>query len=101
MAKPTARNSGRGSDADAVADKQRELQLEQDRKDQAQSGKSKGKEKSARPVQDGPRLHPASYRLPSISAPQRQARYTARATGRKPIALPHRALRQTHSHALR
>ena len=60
MASPTAKNSGRGSDADAVADKQRELQLQQDRKDQAASAKSKGKEKSAKAVQDGPREHPAN-----------------------------------------
>jgi NAD(P)-dependent dehydrogenase (short-subunit alcohol dehydrogenase family) len=60
MDKPTARNSGRDSDTDAVADKQRDLQLEQDRKDQAQSGKAKGTEKSASPVQDGPRTHPAN-----------------------------------------
>ena len=60
MVKPTAKNPGRGSDADAVADKQRELQLEQDRKDRAQSGTAKGKEKSAKPVQDGPRVHPAN-----------------------------------------
>jgi NAD(P)-dependent dehydrogenase (short-subunit alcohol dehydrogenase family) len=60
MARPTAKNSKRGSDADAVADKQRELQLEQDRKDQAAPAKPKAKEKSARPVQDGPRVHPAN-----------------------------------------
>ena len=63
MAKPSAKNPARGSDADAVADRQRALQLEQDRKDQAQSGKAKGKEKSAQPVQAGPRAHPA--RLPA------------------------------------
>ena len=60
MARPIARNAGRGDDADAVADKQRELQLEQDRKDQAASGKSRGKEKSAKAVQAGPRTHPAN-----------------------------------------
>jgi NAD(P)-dependent dehydrogenase (short-subunit alcohol dehydrogenase family) len=58
MAKPTAKNSGRGTDADAVADKQRELQLEQDRKDKTQSAKAK--EKPAKAVQDGPRAHPAN-----------------------------------------
>jgi NAD(P)-dependent dehydrogenase (short-subunit alcohol dehydrogenase family) len=60
MARPTAKNTKRGSDADAVADKQRELQLEQDRKDQAAPPKPKAKEKSAKPVQDGPRTHPAN-----------------------------------------
>jgi NAD(P)-dependent dehydrogenase (short-subunit alcohol dehydrogenase family) len=58
MARPTARNAGRGSDADSVADKQRELQLEQDRKDKSQPAKAK--EQPARAVQDGPRKHPAN-----------------------------------------
>jgi NAD(P)-dependent dehydrogenase (short-subunit alcohol dehydrogenase family) len=58
MAKPTAKNSGRGTDADAVADKQRELQLQQDHKDKEQSAKAKDKPTKA--VQDGPRTHPAN-----------------------------------------
>ncbi len=60
MPKPTAKNAGRGTDADTVAARQRELQLEQDRKDQAQSEKSRGKEKAAKAVQAGPRAHPSN-----------------------------------------
>ncbi|MFC5499160.1 SDR family oxidoreductase [Caenimonas terrae] len=58
MARPTAKNPPRGSDVEAVADKQRDLQLEQDRKDKAQPPKAK--EKSTKPVQDGPRTHPGN-----------------------------------------
>lgn len=58
MPKPTAKNAGRGNDADTVADKQRELQLEQDRKDQARP--AKGGAKTSRPMQAGPRVHPAN-----------------------------------------
>ncbi len=58
MPKPTARNAGRGTDADGVAAKQRELQLEQDRKDQARPAKSR--EKSTKAVQAGPRAQPAN-----------------------------------------
>ncbi len=60
MAKPTARNAGRGSGADAVADSQRELQLEQDRKDRTPAAKARAGEKSTRAVQAGPRSHPAN-----------------------------------------
>ncbi|MDB5947529.1 MAG: dehydrogenase with different specificity (related to short-chain alcohol dehydrogenase)-like [Ramlibacter sp.] len=58
MAGPTAKDTGRGSDADRVAEKQRELQLEQDRKDKAQS--AKGKEKGGQPVQAGAREEPVN-----------------------------------------
>ena len=60
MARPTARNAGRGSGADAVADRQRELQLEQDRKDRTPAAKARAAEKSTRAVQAGPRSHPAN-----------------------------------------
>jgi NAD(P)-dependent dehydrogenase (short-subunit alcohol dehydrogenase family) len=59
MAKPTAKDSGRGSDVDAVAQKQRELQLEQDRKDKAAQSE-KGSDKPPKPVQAGTREHPAN-----------------------------------------
>jgi NAD(P)-dependent dehydrogenase (short-subunit alcohol dehydrogenase family) len=59
MAKPTAKDSGRGSDVDAVAQKQRELQLEQDRKDKAAQSEKSG-DKPPKPVQAGTREEPAN-----------------------------------------
>jgi NAD(P)-dependent dehydrogenase (short-subunit alcohol dehydrogenase family) len=59
MAKPTAKDPGRGSDVDAVAQKQRELQLEQDRKDKAAQSE-KSRDKPPKPVQAGTREEPAN-----------------------------------------
>lgn len=58
MDRPTAKDTGRSSNADGVAQRQRELQLEQDRKDKSQSGKDK--EGGSKPVQAGAREEPVN-----------------------------------------
>ncbi|MDQ6880717.1 MAG: SDR family oxidoreductase [Pseudomonadota bacterium] len=58
MARPTAKDTGRSSDADGVAARRRELQLEQDRKDEAQSARRK--EKGGKPVRAGAREQPVN-----------------------------------------
>jgi NAD(P)-dependent dehydrogenase (short-subunit alcohol dehydrogenase family) len=71
MVKPTAKDSGRAGDPDAVAEKQRELQREQDRKDSAQS--AKGKEKSEKAVQAGPREEPVEMPRQHLDKPGLEA----------------------------
>jgi NAD(P)-dependent dehydrogenase (short-subunit alcohol dehydrogenase family) len=56
MAKPSARNTPRGSDSDDAGEKQRELQREQDRKDQEKDRQGGGEKGEA--VQAGPREQP-------------------------------------------
>lgn len=65
--KPTAKNTDRGSQAENAAEKQRALQREQDRKEPAEGGKGKEKDKAA--VQTSERQQPSELPAQHLEKP--------------------------------